>query len=206
MNSWLTVISESETQDLTVLATVKTLFGITDNSQDAKLQILISQASGRIAKDCNRVFGLASLEETFYIRRPATELMLSRYPVQSISSITIDDEELELVDTEYRLDTESGLLTRIDDDVTTCWEVAKIVVAYTAGYTLISGMPQALEEACISMVRHLNASVARDPMAKRIEIPGVRTVDYWVGSVTAGGGLPPDVAAAIQPFRYVRLP
>jgi hypothetical protein len=210
MKAILTVTQESETQDLTIVATVKSLLGITDSSQDAKLGILISQASALIAKSCNRVFGLASLVETFYLHCSAETLMLSRYPLVTLTSVVIDGTTLVLTDDDASLvevaaETEPALLRRLVSDQICHWTGKKVVVTYTAGYTLLQGLPSDLEQACIALVRHLIGSSNRDPYAKRIEIPDVMTTDYWVGSIAGQGGLPPEVEAQISGYRNMRL-
>jgi hypothetical protein len=202
MNSILTVTTAAETQDLTILATVKAEFGITDTSEDAKLATWIKQASGMIAVYCNRVFGFETVSEAFRLDTGYARLRLARFPIAAITSVTEDGEVLDTSD--YEIDSEAGLLMRLSEDELWSWPATKITVAYSAGYELLDGLPQDIERACITLVRHLRASSTRDPMAKREEIPDVRTVDYWVGQVGKSGSMPPDVAAILDFYRPVR--
>ena len=44
----------------------------------------------------------------------------------------------------------------------------------------------------------------RDPLAKRIEIPDVQTVDYWVGAV-GSNGLPTEATRILDQYTNVNL-
>jgi len=203
MKSILTVNSYAQTQDLTVLATVKQELGITGTAEDAQLAIWIRQSSSMIANYCNRTFGLEVLNETFRLETTAENLLLSRFPLTTISSITENDIVLTAAD--YEADSVIGLLYRLSDDTRICWPAGKIVVAYSAGYALLDGLPHDIERACLSLIKQMRAQTTRDPMAKRIEIPDVMTTDYWVGRIGENGAMPPDVIDMLAPHVNWRL-
>jgi hypothetical protein len=53
-------------------------------------------------------------------------------------------------------------------------------------------------------VTHLYASSGRDPLAKRIEIPDVETVDYWVGSIQGNdSGFAPSTRNVLDKYRAI---
>lgn len=203
MNSILTVTTAADSQDLVSLAAAKTDLGISGTSEDARLSAWISQASGMIATECNRVFGLETLSEKFRPTTSAERLILSRYPISTITSVTEDTTVVDADD--YEADNEPGLLFRLISDSRTCWTAAKIVVVYTAGYSLPTGVPEGLKRACLSLVKLMRAQATRDPLAKRIEIPDVMTTDYWVGSMGENGAMPPDVLDLIAPYKNWRV-
>ena len=198
MNSILEITSYSPTQDLTILATVKTDIGIDSNDENDRLSMWIRQASSMIAAHCDRVFGMETLLETFRPTTPFEQLVLTRYPVASITSVVEDGTTL--LTTDYEADLAKGLMRRLSSDTPYCWPARKIVVAYRAGYELLDGLPHGLERACLSLVKLMRAQSSRDSMAKRIEIPGVETIDYWVGKIGENGALPPDVVDLVAPY------
>jgi len=203
MDSILTVTTAATTQDLTIAATVKIELGITGTSEDAKLATWIKQASAMISSYCGRVFGAETVSETFWLDRAVEKLILERFPVSALASVTEDGVVLTTAD--YQSDPSNGMLGRLSSDVLTCWSARKIIIAYTGGFELLNGLPHDVERACISLVRQLRSQATRDPLAKRIEIPDVRTVDYWVGKVGESGSMPPDVLDLLAPYVNVRI-
>lgn len=213
MQSILTVTEAAESQDLTVLATVKEELGITDSSQDSALNTKIGFASSVIASECNRVFGQETVSEVFRdicqnrnlnyaFNKNADLILLRRYPVSEIVSVTEDDVLLESDD--YELDGDNGQLFRLVDDFRTDWFSFKATIVYVAGYLLLDALPPALERACISLVKHYHYSSRRDPTIKTRDVFEVLRTDYWVGSV-GKSSLPPDVVDLIAPYRDLRL-
>src|SRR5579884_429359 len=83
---------------LTTLATVKDELDIDskDTDNDARLTRFINEESANIARQCNRVFGLATWQDEFRpqhgiwgegVRAPSNPLMLSKWPLAS-SAVT----------------------------------------------------------------------------------------------------------------------
>ena len=210
MNSILTVINAAKSQDLTVLDSVKKEFGISGTLEDAKLAVWIKQASQMIANHCNRVFALETVRETFrfspnaYIQAPAsTSLILNRFPVAEIIAVTENDVALDVMD--FVVDPWTGIVSRLSGDILVAWPRLKIVVDYTTGYELLTGLPYDVERACISLVRQIRSQSKRDPLAKRIEVPDVSTVEYWVGQIGQSGSMPPDVVDLLAPYMNLKV-
>lgn len=206
MRSLLTVTTAADSQDLTSVDAVKLELGITDSSSDAHLLTLIHQASGIVADYCGRVFGSEEVSQTFWHEAGDSSfeyLVLDRFPVSSIDTVTVDDVEIDSA--EYRLVANSGLLYALDSSgYPTHWFFCKsAIVNYTGGYALLGALPWAIERATILLVKGMYSSVARDPRAKSEEIPGVMSVSYWVGSVGDPNQLPPDVTSLLAPHRRV---
>lgn len=74
---------------LCTLADVKTLAGIIDTSQDARLELLINGVSSQIADYCSRNFARTTYTET-YAAPNRQLLMLRNSPIVSVTSITFD--------------------------------------------------------------------------------------------------------------------
>lgn len=196
----LTIITEATTFDLTTLDVVKSELGVTNGDNDANLIRWIHEASEIVATYCNRVFGLETVEETFRNTWGKSELILSRFPVTEIVTFTADDVLL-TQDEDFEVDVDAGLVYRLLDDLRETWDADKVVIRYSAGYDLIGTLPRDLERAAIELVKLQFFSSRRDPLARSVDIPGVMSKSYWVGSVGDNGALPPNITALLDPFR-----
>lgn len=204
MISTLEIVTPADTQDLTVLATVKARLGLTGTSEDALLAALIHEASAAIARHCRRVFGSESLQQNFYLEggRPDA-LTLARRPVSTITEITIDGAALDEAD--YLLAADTGMIYRLSAGAPICWSGSLIEVAFDAGYALLEELPFDIEQACIEMVRlayFASGARARDPLLMAVSVPDVASETYQIGQrLDMQGGLPDDIAARLAPYR-----
>lgn len=208
MQSSLAVVTPAECFDLTVLATVKAELGIPESntSQDAILATLIRQASSAVSAFCDTVFAEETVTETFWADSAweyINAFPLSRSPVSSISSVVVDGSTLD--SSQYRLGA-NGTLYKINGAITCRWFMMQLAsITYTAGYALLDGLPQGIERATLMLIKEYRSGIGRDPRIRSEEIPGVRSVTYWVGSTGEAGELPPDVIALLQPYRRMAL-
>jgi uncharacterized phiE125 gp8 family phage protein len=200
MNSILTVVTPADTYDLTVLATVKSRLGITDDGEDATLSDFIVKQSRVAAKWCGRVFAREDLQEVF--RRVARDsLTLARWPVTTISSIVADDVTLTADD--WEMDAASGQVFRLSSNGDRRrWWARKITVLYTAGYALLEELPDDIEEAVILMIAGAYAERGKDPAVKSETVDGIGKTDFWVGDVPGEfvRGLPLAIASMLEPY------
>jgi hypothetical protein len=198
-----TVSVAADTIDLTLLATVKTELGLETTESDSYLSSAITQASRSIATYCNRTFARETLVDNFRLDDGdlvAEPLLLSRFPVASISSIV--ENETTLASDEYEFDADTGQVWRLNgDDDRSIWEPAKIVVPFVAGYLLLDTLPEDIERACIMLVVQNFRAKGRDPTVKATDIPGVMRREYWVGSTGQTGAFPPEVESLLNPYR-----
>lgn len=207
MNSVLVVDTAAANQDLTSLANVKAELGIATTAEDVNIAEWINQASDSIANFCNRVFGSETVTQTFRNRvygfEPA-KLVLDRSPVTAISSVVEDGTTL--ASTDYEYDPQSGIMTRLCGDYERRWSFRKLIVSYTAGYTLLSTLPDSIERAAISLVKTYRSAATRDPLLKSEEIPGVLSQTFWVGGVgDKSNGIPHDIETMIAPYRNIAI-
>lgn len=202
-----TVTTPAASKDMTVLATVLAELGLTgtDASRDALLAALIKQASAAIVAYCRRELASETVRDDFRTeteRRCIEALILDRTPVTALGTVVENGVTLGGADTE--LDPATGFLYRLDgQDCRIAWAHAKITVAYTGGFVMLTTLPNDLERACIDLVKHRWFARARDPLVKSVSVDGVATEGYWVGGVGEGAGLPPDVEALIAPYRRI---
>jgi len=207
MRNTLSVLVLADSYDLTRADTVKAELGISGSSEDANIAAWIGQASSAIAAYCNRTLAMETVSETFRFElcEPRADcLLLSRYPVQNIVSITEDGTALTSDD--FEVDPDTGELFRLSSDYPRDWCGRTIVVQYVGGYELLPDLPQAIERACINLVKTYRAAAARDPLVRSETVDGVLSQTFWVGTVPgSSGGIPPDVTAMLDPFvRYDR--
>lgn len=204
MRSIVTVTAAASSIDLTDLDTVKTEFGITDDSEDEKLAQWITQASQIAASYCRRVFGEETVRETF---RPeynnasyATTrdlLPLTRFPVSSITSVLEDGNAVDTSD--YELDSKAGHIYRLTSGDVSQWSFSSsVVVVYIAGYAA-DDVPADLERAVIMMIKDLRADATRDPNLIEKEIEGVARYRWWAPS-DAKAVMPVEISGLLDPY------
>jgi uncharacterized phiE125 gp8 family phage protein len=204
----LTIVEPAESHDLTMLATVKTELGIEDDAQDEFLSSLITQASGIIEDYCKRVFAIETVEETVRLDQHRAELVLARYPVAEIVSVTVNDETL--TESDYELNPASGILTRLYNDRPCWWPACKLVIRYECGFEALpvgspgagspARLPSGIERACINLVKSYHFAAGRD-LAIRSEI----TEDLDSVAYSSTEALPAEVAGLLAPHRNRRL-
>lgn len=207
----LVVTTAATVTRLAQLSTLKAELGITTGDLDESLALQLDQASNAIESYLGRRLATETVTETFrgWTDLPGgEELMLGRYPIQSVTSVTVDGVLLDPA--YYLIDQGKGALYRIDaDDALTPWDAAsKIAVVYTAGYTLPGEasrtLPAAIERACLDVAKAGYFSTQRDPALKEMEVPGVLRESYWVGATGSEvAGIPGSVASGLEPFRSV---
>jgi len=200
---FLTVTTPASSYDLTTLSAVKSELNISVSTYDSLLTGYIHSESAKLSQLCNRVFASEVLTETLYLLTHHDSIQLSRSPVTSVSSVTYSDDALTTDD--YKYDGDSGILYRIsgyspvNSNMTSRWNVGKLVVSYTAGYATI---PYAIADACVQLIATRWYARARDPSIRSEEIDGVGRQDFWVGQLP--NGLPSSVQTAID--AYKRMP
>ncbi len=200
MYSIFSVTTPATDTSLLTIAELRAATGVTDN--DTALYALGRGVSATISRQC----GLASdginpptlLSETcsdvIRLHRPTETLMLSRRPVTSITSVTVNDEVLDT--DEYEVNPATGLLTRLSDDCPICWPCGKIEIEYLAGLLAV------LAASKLSTV--LYAEQGTNPNVKRESIPGVIEKEYWV-SPSSDPLLTNEIAQLLAPYRQYRL-
>jgi hypothetical protein len=208
MRSIVTVTAGPNVTKLTTLDRIKTELEIADNSKDVQLGQKIDEATSDIEAHLGRTLSRATLQETFWGDGSCLEyLVLNRAPVASVTSVTVDD--VAVSSNEYRLDADAGILYRLDaSGYPSVWIWCKsIVIVYVAGFLLPGeigrNLPPAIEAGAIELLQSYWLSKGRDPLIRAEDVPGLGSVQYWVGAVGEAGDLPPSVTSKIAPFRRV---
>jgi uncharacterized phiE125 gp8 family phage protein len=203
--SILTVTTPAASSLLASLADLKSELGISGSTQDTYLTDLLTQSSQTIETYLNRRIVSEVVSELFRDGElpTADRLMLGRFPVTALASVTVDG--VALSNTLYERDDRQGFVYRLDASGNRdYWQqggVRKIVVAYTAGYTTV---PADIERACLEVAKGKYYAQLRDPSLKKETIPGVIEQEFWVGTVgTERGGIPSQVASSIDSYRVM---
>ncbi len=210
MRNIVTVTTAPTATKLTTLERVKAELNISDSSNDVLLNAKIDEASSDAEASLGFVVPRATVDEMFWHSGPMESieyLVLNRAPVVSIDSIVVDDVEID--PSLYRLDAELGLIYALySNAMPSFWYFYKsIVVSYTGGYLLPGqsnrNLPVGIEGAVVDMVQSFWLAKGRDPLLKRVDIPGLVSREWWVGSVGEAGELPPGIVTKLAPFRRV---
>lgn len=197
----LSTVSTAATDfNLSTLVNVKTDLSISSSSEDAYLTRMLAVASKEAATYCGRVFVEETIDDTFYIRDCIGKLILSRFPVSEVVSVTVDGDVLD--DALYRVEEDTGVIYRLDTDGELCdWDAEITVIRFKGGY---SEIPADLEGAVIDLIKARRSARTRDPTVRSERVPDVMEVTYWV-SGPGEGHLPPNVRGVFDHYRMARV-
>ena len=148
-------------------------------------------------------FKAETLVQTFRIR-PSDylhQLYLARWPVLSVISVTVDATALTVDD--YEINIPSSSLTRVSGNGTLCWPTGRVIVEYEAGFD--DPVPVDLKGYASRLTNLYYASEGADPLERRVEIPGVMTVERWVDTATTDMLVPEDILAGLARDGYRRV-
>ena len=95
------------------------------------------------------------------------------------------------------------MLERMDGDAPTCWSTGRIVVTYTAGWSLPDEVPAELEGQVIEQVKMRYLATDRDPALRSENMPDVWSGSYSVigGDSIGSSGLLVALEDALAPFK-----
>lgn len=205
----ITINTAPETNDLTILRMVKDVLGIDDldTSQDNLITDVIHRASALISRYCNRDFAKQTITETLpSIGGP--NLMVSRFPIVSITHIKYQGETLDAAD--YVLQSpETGQIYSESDWINT-QGVYDYEVKYIHGYVLpgfttgTRNLPYDLEHGCIELAKLLYLSRDHNPHIESESVPNVYSVKYRTGK-GASSLIPPQVEEIIDAYRVYKI-
>ncbi len=202
MNSILTVQTPAVDRSLLSLSDLRTATRSTTAS-DADLMDLGDEVASAIARYCKVAQAGATpvtmreetLVEVFRDVSCAAEIVLARWPLVSVTSITEDS--VALTASDYEPDAAPGFLYRLASDTRVEWSTAKTTVVYVAGWATV---PEDLKLAAKKLASFYWSQQVRDPLIRGITIPDVIEKQFWVGDSTKGRGIPEDVANLLRPF------
>ena len=209
--------------DLFTITEYKSYAGITGTGDDSVLTTLAAVVSAMVRQKCDRNrtngFNSAARTET-YSGTADTAIQLKEWPVTtltSVSEVSDDGSTNALTSTDYRLDTETGILRLLGvrlgrfnrnewGDINSTWKpspnfkegVLNYSVVYTGGY---SSIPDDLKLACYKVVDALFAQRRRDPT---LEAESIGAYSYKRGSGDAALDIWAGVMPILQPYMSVQ--
>lgn len=200
----LQILTPAATSNLTTVDNLRAALGnpaLTD-ADVAELAQIVERASDAATRFCGRTtFGREVLRQTERIMASREVLILDRDLVPAITSITVDGTALAAAD--YELD--GALLYRLDSQgYMTCWQPSIVVINYAAGFTPMGDVPRDIEAAVLEIGRAMFGDRQRNPNVRSESVDGVAAVSYLDPRAEAGG-LPPNAAALLMPYRVVRV-
>lgn len=211
MRSTITVLDPASDISLISLETAKVALKIkpSDRRRDDALKLYIKWASARCNGFCRRPLVSERVSEIFEFDRgdcDTDNLVLKRFPVISVDSVAEGDNDPLVVDTDYRIDKQQGMIYRQSSGQPSLWRWrwrtgfsgATVTVVYTAGFAA-DGVDPDVERACLQLVKAYDAGSNRDPMVRSVNVPDVEAVTYADQAMP----LPPDVEQALKRFRRV---
>ena len=205
------VAASAAARRLTTAAKVTAALKLPDGTDTALIESIIDGISGECARNCRLArnaafiptFGQEILKATYLVARcnRGTQLILRwRAPISAIGTITEDGNTLVSTDYVHR---GAGVLERLSADTPVCWSNRKIVVAYTAGWSLPDNVPPEIEARVIEQAKMAYSSTDRDPALRSENMP-----DVWAGTYAVAGGdsigtsgLLLSLEQALEPFR-----
>ena len=205
MHAILDILGPTDSSvDLISLDDLKLALRITDDSEDAQLQAMITFQSRIIAEYCDRRFAFAEAIETFTFDRgeemlPRQGLVLSLYPVAEI----LDVSNVSNMGGDYEFDPKSGRLWW----PSTHWisirpGTGTVAITYSGGYVLPDEAPARLQAAIIEAVNESRTIGGRDPSIREVQHGDTR-VSYVTPSFASGssGYLSAYVTDLIKSYR-----
>ena len=203
----VTVTTPATTYDLASLSDIRDELDITNGAQNTRLQRYLTSASAAISQYCNRVFPAETMTEQFWAQRDRWPrlvkggvpcLQLSRWPIQSVTSVTENGTAL-VQGTDFTIDATNGQLVRLDiNGYPRPWPIYPIVVVYVGGFQTI---PADVADAAVRMVKARYLARDRDPMLRAENIEGVYSAQYWIAAGSQSGNVPPDIADILDNYR-----
>lgn len=198
----LTVTTPRADLKLVSLADFKAEMGITATTDDVFLGSLLDRVSQIVEAHCDRVFAVETVREDLRDSCALLYLPLTRYPVISITSVSVDGDALVGTITDLvEIDKETGRLYRLDASANLVqWETGRLSIVYQAGY---STMPGNLREAVMRLAKYGYSGRTRDPAIKGERfLEGLYAYDLFNGaSSDYASGVPKDVAGLLAPYR-----
>lgn len=206
----LEIITPATSRRLTTLDMARRVIGLEvgDTSFDVQLASLIDQASAAAESWTARVFATEEVEETFELARPRFRLQVSRFPVNSVTALTIEGFPWDNA-SDVRI-ANAGHLYRGTENSRYAWpDDTPITVRYRGGFVLPGfsdrNLPHDIERAVLLAIAAYWRGEQRDPLVKseRVAVEGVEDVQTTYGMLSTS--LPQEAQALLAPYRRVVL-
>ena len=212
LGSVISVTAPASDLTLLTIAELRAAVGLSNNSRDVDLKRVGSRVADALTQACKiatdgatpPTLRLESITETFRLNRwwdrsdpkvPRDMLILARRPIVTVVSVVEAGITLDLT-SDFEIRSGEGGLLRLFNDAPSHWAHDKIVVQYTAGWQT---RPEGLKRAAEKLVRFYWSEMAKDPLLRSLNVPGVSERTYWIGAVD-DPSIPQDVMDDLGPY------
>jgi hypothetical protein len=174
---------------LVTLSEFKTWMGLTDTAQDAAISAIIPAASATVEQAIDRPATQAAIANEVHDGNGSARLWVRRWPIASISQLTIDGQSVSASDFLWADRTVTLLRGRRFTLGT-----GNILVSYTGGWVTL---PDDVRQAVFYTVQAMLYAAAADPNLLSESTGGV-----FGGTMiaTGPGSLPPAARSLLQPY------
>jgi hypothetical protein len=171
---------------LAKLSDLKQELLITDTSQDAYLNRILSHSSDLIQNYCNRTFAVRQVTQDIFDVENKKYIIASSYPVLRIISITVDDELLTTSDYALLSANGDGVIKPLNS--TGVWNAEKITIVYKCGYNIpdqqqtdpdAKDLPMDIQRVCLDLSATQYYDRTRDPYIKSISVQDVESRTFF---------------------------
>jgi len=129
-----------------------------------------------------------------------SKLLLARWPALEVLSVTVDATDLVIDD--WELDIPLSALRRVSGNSTVLWPAGRVNVEYDAGFDIV---PEGLKGYASRLVGLYHHTSSVDPSERRVEIPGVITLERWVDQAATDILVPGDIMDGLERDGYRRV-
>ena len=183
--------------DLTTLAIVKDHLGISNTSQDTRLDRLITAASEQIERFCDRKFIEVVGHVEYHNGRRSNTLLLKQWPAQKPTEVNIDNghefgTSTQVETTDYEVQNDSLLILFNGRSFQRGNHNVKIV--YTYGYQF-ADLPESLQHMANMQVEYLYNLTTKQRLGMQSKSKQGESTTYNTA------GLPPQVRDGLMPFK-----
>ncbi len=193
----LETLTAPEPNLVTVLEALEYL-SIPVAEQDLALAGYISRASATVISEIGNNPNRGAYRQSIETQHGLSALPLARLPIMAVTAVTLNDEALDPA--QYSVESEAGLLIRINAGLSRRWEARSLVVVeYEAGFDLL---PPDIKLATLKLVETGWAARGRDPGLRNIGIGSI-SLGYFAPDASAPGIA--SVADLLAPYRMVRV-
>lgn len=196
---------------LALLADLKADLGVSDDTQDVRLESLLLDASDQVLTFIRRPILRAEWRDTLTLGpdEQRTGLLVCCRPLQAITAFSVNGSPWSVdAVAALNLAPDSGVIYP-PDGWGTLWRCGRYVVTYQAGWTaptigddgkpVLGDLPRAIQQATRLAAAALYHSGGRDPLLRSESEQGVGS-SSWASPAAGSGGLPQAAADALRSF------
>jgi len=179
-----------------------------DMTRDAAVQVQIDQVSAAVARYCDRQFVIQTYRDQLravctWLRygEPLPTMQKPIAEAEGVPLITIMENGIELDPTAYEVDSERGLLYRLDSSgASAAWVGTAAILDYDAGWDPI---PPDVQAATLEWINARWSAQGKDPALRSETIPDV--ISQMWSSDAQTPSMPSGARELLAPYRVISI-